>query len=169
MTADGVALQGQWLLPSEAGPSESVVVVVASGAGIPARYYHRLATYLADRGAAVLTFDYRGIGASREGSLRASTAGMDDWAERDFGAALAEARETYPDFALTVVAHSVGTLFVGAAPDAARVSRLVLLGPHTGYWRDYLRRWRWLLRFVWHVLMPATTKLVGYFPGRALP
>jgi predicted alpha/beta hydrolase len=130
--------------------------------------YIRLARYLAGRGAAVLTFDYRGIGESREGDLRGLTAGMDDWATLDFGAALAEARATYPQLPLAAVAHSVGTLYVGAAPDAARLSRLVFLGPHTGYWRDYRPRWRWLMYLAWHVFMPAVTKVVGYFPGRAL-
>ena len=60
-----------------------MAIVIVCGAGIPARVYHRLACYLAERGAAVLTFDYRGIGASRGGSLRRMTSGMDDWAARD--------------------------------------------------------------------------------------
>ncbi len=167
-TSDHVLLQGRWFVASDANPAPSVVAVIACGAGIPARFYRRLARYLAACGVAVLTFDYRGIGESREGNLRNLTAGMDDWATLDFGAALAEAHATYPQLRLAAVAHSVGTLYVGAAPDAARLSRLVFLGPHTGYWRDYRPRWRWLMYLVWHAFMPAVTKAVGYFPGSAL-
>ena len=165
---DGVALSGTWFVLVESLHAPTTAVVVTCGAGIPAKFYRRFAHYLAGRGAAVLTFDYRGIGESREGSLRHLKVGMDAWAVQDLGAALAEARTTYPQLPLSAVAHSVGTLYVGATPDAGRLSRLVFLGPHTGYWRDYGRRWRWLMRFVWHVFMPAVTKRIGYFPGRAL-
>ena len=166
-TSDQVLLKGRWFVASQANPAPSAVTVIACGAGIPASFYHRLARYLAACGVAVLTFDYRGIGESRVADLRQLPAGMDAWAALDFGGALAIARATYPGLRLTAVAHSVGTLYVGAAPDAKHLSRLVFLGPHTGYWRDYRPRWRWLMYLVWHVFMPAVTRLVGYFPGGA--
>ena len=166
-TDDGVALSGLWFLPRDAA-IPAIVVVVACGAGIPARFYHRLSRHLAERGAAVLTFDYRGIGDSRAGSLRRLSAGMDDWAVHDLGAALSLAAAAYPDASLAVVAHSVGTMLVGAATGASRVARCVFLGAHTGYWRDYHVKWRVPLTLVWHALMPAVTRTVGYFPGRAL-
>lgn len=163
---DGVPLAGRWFEPAGAAPS--AVVVVVCGAGIPAGFYYRLARYLAERGAAVLTFDCRGIGASRVGSLRRMTSGMDDWAARDIAAALSTALSVHPGPPLCAVAHSVGALLLGVAPGAERVSRCVLLGAHTGYWRDYHAKWRLPLFLVWHGLMPAITRVVGYFPGRAL-
>jgi predicted alpha/beta hydrolase len=166
-TDDGVALSGLWFVPRDVAPP-GTVVVVACGAGIPARFYHRLSRHLATQGAAVLTFDYRGIGTSRAGPLRRLAAGMDDWAVRDLGAALALAGATYPDASLAVVAHSVGTMLVGAATGASRVARCVFLGAHTGYWRDYHVKWRVPLFLVWHAFMPAVTRAVGFFPGRAL-
>ncbi len=164
---DGVALAGCWLTPS-GGAAPATVTVVACGAGIPARFYLGLARHLASRGAAVLAFDYRGIGASRDGSLRRLAAGMDDWAVRDLGAAFTTATAAYPDLPMSVVAHSVGTMLVGAADGASRVARAVFLGAHTGYWRDYRARWRLPMFLVWHAFMPAMTHAVGYFPGRAL-
>jgi predicted alpha/beta hydrolase len=164
---DGVTLAGDWFLPTPKA-RVAAVTVVACGGGIPARLYRRMAQYLAGQGIAVLTFDYRGIGKSRSTSLRGFDAGLDQWGRLDFGAALALASRTYPDVRLAVVAHSIGTLLIGAAPDAGRISRIVLMAPHTGYWRDYLRRGRWALFLTWHVLMPIMTKIVGYFPGRAL-
>jgi len=165
---DGVTLSGRWLRPHPDAPAARAVVVVVCGAGIPARFYERLARYLAHAGAAALTFDYRGIGASRRGALRGIDAGMDVWALRDIEAALTTARAQYPALPLCAVAHSVGTLLLGAAPTASRVSRCVFLGAHTGYWRDYHAKWRPLLYAVWHGFMPAVTRVVGYFPGRAL-
>lgn len=166
--ADGVALNGTWFEPERAVAEPTIVTVIVCGAGIPARFYHRMAQHLAARGAAVLTFDYRGIGASRAGSLRKVAAGMDVWSLRDIGAALALATAAYPTLPRTAVAHSVGTLLLGPAPGAAQLTRCVFLGAHTGYWRDYHARWRAPLYVVWHGLMPAVTRIVGYFPGRAL-
>ncbi|MEP7276672.1 MAG: alpha/beta fold hydrolase, partial [Betaproteobacteria bacterium] len=166
-TDDGVVLSGLWCSPV-GGVAPARVVVVAGGAGIPARYYRRLACHLAQRGAAVLSFDYRGIGASRQGSLRRLQGGMDVWAVRDIGAALSAAGIAYPQAPLAIVAHSVGTMLVGAASEASRATRCVFLGAHTGYWRDYHVKWRVPLAVVWHAFMPAVTRAVGYFPGRAL-
>ena len=163
---DGMRLRGTWFKPGSGQLTPSTAIVIACGAGIPARFYYGLARYLANRGAAVLTFDYRGIGASRVGSLRRMASGMDDWAFHDIGAALAVAGTAYPDLPLSAVAHSVGTLMLGAAPGAARLSRCVFLGAHTGYWRDYHAKWRWPLFLVWHAFMPAVTRIVGFFPGR---
>lgn len=164
-TADGMLLSGTWFLPELARCHAAVVV--ACGGGIPAHMYERLSRLLAERGMAVLTFDYRGIGRSRIGGLRKFEAGIEHWGVLDFGAALAAAVARFPDQTLAVVAHSIGTLLIGAAPDSKRIDRLVLLAPHTGYWRDYGERWRSLLFFVWHLFMPFVTKIVGFFPGRA--
>ena len=168
-TQDNVALDATWFVPDPARRSPSVAILVCCGAGIPARRYHRMAEFLAEHGAAVLTLDYRGIGASQgDGDIRRLQSGMEIWAEFDIGAALGEVRTRFPDIPMSAITHSVGALLVGGAPLSSQLSRLVLLGPHTGYWRDYGRRWRPLLYLTWHVFMPVATRLAGYFPGRAL-
>ena len=159
---------GRWYCSGEPTAEPSTVVVIVPGGGILAQFYERLARYLAERGAAVLTFDYRGIGESRRGTLRGLHAPIEVWGQLDVGAALKAARCRYPSLPLGVVAHSIGSLILGAAQDAGSISRLVFFAPHTAYFGDYGRRCRWLLYLTWHVLMPSVTKMVGYFPGRAL-
>lgn len=168
VTTDGVTLAGTWFLPGPGVSEPIAAVVIACGGGIPARRYRRFAYFLAAKGFAALTFDYRGIGQSRKGSLHGLNAGAEHWGVLDFGAALATAKAAYPDLPLEAVAHSIGSLLVGGAPDAPRLARLVFFAPHTGYYGDYRPRWRWLLFLTWHVMMPIVTKIVGYFPGRAL-
>ena len=52
-------------------PRVQGAVVIASATGVPRRIYEGVAGCLADAGLAVLTFDYRGIGGSRQaGPLR---------------------------------------------------------------------------------------------------
>jgi len=100
--------------------------------------------------------------------MRTVVGGMDDWGGLDLSAALAEGKKAFPTLPLHLVAHSVGSLLVGAAEGADCLSKMVFFGPHTGYWRDYGSRWRWILYLIWHVLMPAATRTFGYFPGRLL-
>jgi predicted alpha/beta hydrolase len=162
-SAGGTPLGGTWYTAEHHDP---VAVVVVAGAGVPAVAYRHLARHLASCGAAVLTFDYRGVGASRTGDLRGLVARTEEWSA-DLGAALQLARRRYPGVELHAVAHSVGTFLLGAAPHATLLGRAVLLGPHTAYWGDYRRRWRPVMRLAYHVLMPRLTRLVGYLPARA--
>ena len=93
--SDGTALAGTWFEPSRPRTASTVVVIVC-GAGIPARFYHHFARYLSESGAAALTFDYRGIGVSRQGNLRKLKWGMEHWAVQDIPAAGARPNRALP-------------------------------------------------------------------------
>jgi predicted alpha/beta hydrolase len=144
------------------------VGVLHPGAGIAAGRYGRFAAFLADAGIPTLTYDYRGIGLSRPAKLARFDATMEDWAQYDCAAAISCLRERFPGAEVIGIAHSIGALLVGGAENAAEQSRLVLIGAHTGYYADYRARYRLPMTLVWHALMPAITRVVGYFPGRRL-
>jgi len=142
---------------------------VHGGAGIPAARYGHFAAFLARAGLPTLTYDYRGIGMSRLGaSLRGFQATLEDWSELDCAAAAAWLRARFPQAEIIGIAHSVGALLLGGAANAGEHARLVLIGGHTGYYGDYAKRYRLPMAVFWHALMPAITRLVGYFPGRRL-
>lgn len=167
IAADGRRLAAHhW--PARNGPARAVVVVNPATA-VKAAYYHRFAAFLAEHGFAALTYDYRGIGASRQGSLRRQkSVGKFDWGRYDCDAALAWAAARHPDLPLQVVAHSIGGLLVGLAPHNRRVSRCLTVGAQYAYWRDYAAGQRLGMWLRWHLLMPLLTALWGYFPARRL-
>ncbi|MCD6041797.1 MAG: alpha/beta hydrolase, partial [Burkholderiales bacterium] len=138
------------------------------GAAIPAARYRRFAAYLAASGVPALVYDYRGIGLSRPRALRGFRASIEDWAEHDCGGAIAWMRSRFPNAEMIGVAHSIGALLAGGAPNSGDQDRLVLVGGHTGYYGDYHPRYRVPMTAVWHALMPAITLLFGYFPARRL-
>src|SRR5271154_6018259 len=87
--ADGYALAAKLFLPRGA---KSHGLLINSATAVPRKFYRGFAGYLARRGCAVLTYDYRGIGDSRqkavEGynqprSLVGFKASMADWAALD--------------------------------------------------------------------------------------
>ncbi len=163
--ADGEVLSATHFTP-ERGRELGLVVLINPGAGIPASYYGRFAEGLADRGIATITYDYRGIGHSRPRKLRGYQATIKDWGELDVPAALGWAREHYPDRTRAVIGHSIGGFLTGFVPDPSLIDRMVFVGAHTGYWRDYARWARPLMWAMWHALMPAVTRTLGYFPAR---
>jgi predicted alpha/beta hydrolase len=163
---DGVTLGGHlWLAPG-GGSVGSVIVNAATG--VLARYYHRYARFLTRHGFDVLTYDYRGIGASRPHNLRGCGYRWRDWGEIDFDATLCFMRERRPAVPLIVVGHSIGGFLPGLAESAPLIDRMLTVGAQYAWWGDYAPRERLSLFLKWHVAMPATTALWGYFPGSRL-
>ncbi|MBB6356415.1 alpha/beta fold hydrolase [Aminobacter aganoensis] len=163
---DGVALRGHvWPRPGGTGLG---TVVVNPATGVLARYYHRYAAFLAGHGFDVLTYDYRGIGASRPVDLRRCGHRWRDWGELDFDAVLRFAGARDSGAPIMVVGHSIGGFLPGLAESAPAIARMLTIGAQYAWWRDYAadRRLRLLLK--WHVAMPALTALLGYFPGKRL-
>jgi len=164
---DGFAL-GAVLHEAPEGGEPGRAALLCGGGGIPARVYRRFAAWLAARGVPVLAFDCRGIGRSRPAKLRGFAATLEDWAELDCAAALDWLRRRYPRAELAGIAHSIGGLILAGTPNAGEIGRYLLIGVHTGYCGDYHPRWRLPMTLVWHGVMPALARTLGFFPGRAL-
>ena len=142
--------------------------LINAGAGISYRYYNHFASYLATNGIATLVYDYRGVGRSRPNSLRRFSASVEDWGSKDCAAGIDWLAMRFPKRRLIVIGHSVGGFVTGFAPNGRSVDRMLLVGAHNGYWRDYDSKRRLQMYLLWHVLMPALARVVGFFPGRAL-
>lgn len=149
------------------GPPRAVVILPPA-MGVRQEFYFPFARFLATRGFAVLSFDYRGIGASRPAAgLRGFRADLNDWAS-DYGAALRHARGWHPGLPLLVVGHSLGGQLPGIVADNRLIDGLLTVAAGSGYWRRNalpLRRYVWLL---WYLFVPVATRLYGYFPGKRL-
>ena len=164
---DNFPLAGRlWKLPLE--PHPRYVALVNAGAGITSRYYDRFAAYLAANGVPTLVYDYRGIGRSRPQTLRGFSASVEDWGSKDCAAALSWLHNQFPEAKRIVVGHSIGGFVTGFVTNGALIDKMLLVGAHTGYWRDYAPAARPLMLLLWHALMPAITGLFGYFPGKRL-
>src|SRR5438552_10682384 len=97
---------------------------INAAAGVKQEYYGKYAAYLAERGFTVLTFDYRGIGRSRDGDVRHSGARMRDWVGLDAAAAV----RFLGGGALNVVGHSFGGQALGLLPNADRLRAALVVG-----------------------------------------
>jgi predicted alpha/beta hydrolase len=161
--ADGRTLRGTAWEPARVQGA----VVVASATGVPRRIYAPLAAHLAEAGLAVLTFDYRGIGDSRDRPLRSEPARMEDWGRLDLEGALGWMRRQHPGAPLLVLGHSAGGQLIGLAPSARHLAGALTVGAQLG-WAGH---WPWpargLMFAAWYVLIPVLSRLVGYLPMRS--
>lgn len=142
-------------------------MVVGCAMGVEQGVYGAFARYLARHGVHVLTFDYRGIGASVAGPLRRVDADVMTWATQDFDAMLLEAAAMAPSLPLTALGHSLGGQLLGVLPHRARVRAAVTVTAGSG-WYSFNDRIPVQVRLLWFVLVPVLTTLFGYFPGRRL-
>ena len=143
--------------------------------GVRQSYYRDFADHLAERGRAVITFDYRGIGDSAPRRLRGFPGRLDQWGRCDIAAMIGHARNDFPDARLSVVAHSVGGQVLGLAPNVGEVQDVLALGAQSGYWRHWSKGMRLRVWLLWHLFIPVLSPLVGHFPsslfglGRSIP
>jgi predicted alpha/beta hydrolase len=136
------------------------------------RLYRGFATFLAEEGFRVLTWDWRGTGESRPASLRGFQATMMDWAMRDLGGMLDWAAAHAGSAPVLAVGHSFGGqalgLVAGGGESGAGIAAAVTVAAQSGYWRHWPRPQRYWYATVWHVIVPVFTALYGYFPSRLL-
>lgn len=161
---DGYVLSSRFFAPE--GEARAAALIVPA-MGCSQGYYEALARWLAEQGYLAATFDYRGVGLSRNGSLRGFEADIFDWA-RDCGAVLAEVTRRAAGKPVYWVGHSLGGQIVPFVPGSERVAKVVTVATGSGYWRENsppLRRKVWWL---WFVVAPLALRLFGYYPGKRL-
>lgn len=142
-------------------------MLIAGAMAVRQDFYAPIARFFAANGIHVLTFDYRGMGASRPATLRGFEASVTDWAQKDMNAMLTEARKPAPHLPLVLLGHSLGGQILGIVPDNAQVAAAIHVTAGSGYYRFNEAMW-WRVRLLWFVMMPLFTRLFGYFPGKKL-
>ena len=168
---DGYLLGASLFLPRGA---KRHAVLINSATAVPRKIYRGFAGYLARRGCAVLTYDYRGTGDSRQKavvgynqpkSLDGFKASMADWAALDVAAAVAWMRERYKALPLNYVGHSFGGQALGLLPDNTEVSRALLIAAQAAYWKLMASPERYRVYAYLNYVGIPLTKLLGYAPG----
>ena len=169
--ADRYLLGATLFLPRRA---KRHAVLINSATAVPRKIYRGFAGYLAGRGCAVLTYDYRGIGDSRQKSpvgynqpksLVGFKASMSEWAALDVTAAVAWMRERYKNLPLNYVGHSFGGQALGLLANNSEVSRALLIASQAGYWKLMASPERYRVYAMLNFVGTPLTRLLGYAPG----
>jgi predicted alpha/beta hydrolase len=168
---DGYLLGASLFLPRGA---KRHAVLINSATAVPRKIYRGFAGYLAGRGCAVLTYDYRGVGDSRQKalvgynqpkSLVGFKASMSDWAALDVTGAVAWMRERYHTLPLSFVGHSFGGQALGLLPNNNEVSRALLVAAQAAYWKLMASPERYRVYAMLKFVGAPLARLLGYAPA----
>ena len=88
---DGYALAATVFAPAQ--PPRGAVLI-NSATAVPRKIYRGFASFLAEQGFSVLTYDYRGVGGSRPPSRKGFDVRMRDWVALDVAAAIDHMRQS---------------------------------------------------------------------------
>ena len=168
---DGYALTGTLFLPRGA---KRQAVLINSATAVPRKIYKGFASYLAHRGCAVMTYDYRGIGDSRlpamvgynrAKSLVGFKASMSDWAAQDVTAAVGWMRERYNTLPLAYVGHSFGGQALGLIENNTDISRAAFIASQAATWRLMTSPEKYRVFAFMNFIGVPLVHALGYAPG----
>ena len=159
---DGYRLSGIRYFPTYT----KAKIILTAATGVPQPFYRRFAEYATAQGFDVLTFDYRGVGASAPVHLKGFKMSYLDWGSLD----LAGAIEYHHDenLPLFIVGHSYGGQALGLAPNHNKVSAMYCFGTGAG-WVGYMPfKEKFKVTVMWNIIFPPLVALNGYLPWSKL-
>ncbi|WP_027551723.1 alpha/beta fold hydrolase [Bradyrhizobium sp. Cp5.3] len=168
---DGYSLAGTLFLPRGA---KRHAVLISSATAVPRKIYRGFASYLAHRGCAVLTYDYRGIAGSRPPamvgynqpkSLVGFNASMSDWAALDVTAAVRWMRERYTTLPFAYVGHSFGGQALGLIENNSEVMRALFVASQAATWRLMTPPEKYRVFAFMNFVGVPLAHMLGYAPG----
>ncbi|MEH2361763.1 alpha/beta hydrolase family protein [Nostoc sp.] len=156
---DGRQLSARWWLGAKAS-EHSVVFLPALAA--PQIYLRWFAAYLATQGWGVLTFDYRGIGASKDVQGDSSVT-FDDWVNLDIPAVVAEVKQRTRTKFLGVIAHSIGGHLLGQSPVRQCIDGALFISAQRGIPKLFKGMARLRIHYA-YVFFPLFIRIFGELP-----
>jgi predicted alpha/beta hydrolase len=161
-----VADDGRELLATRFEPTTAArgAVLLAPAMATPAAFYAAFATWLAESGFHVLTFDYRGTASVEE--MKAERGDVLRWAG-DAASALEALLEEDLGLPVTWVGHSLGGQLLPFARHDL-LDRVLMIAAGSGYWRYNQPSIRWRAPLFFRAIAPLAMRASGYYPGRRL-
>lgn len=161
-TADGYQLAGTFFNRPNDDQKFNHPVLIAPATGIRQGFYRSFAKHLSAQGYDVMSFDFRGIGASLYGDVKNSTASIDDWGVYDLPAAIDALIDKTGSDKVIVIGHSAGAQLLGVAHNHHLVHKLISIAGSTGYVPQLSGRTRLLAPVMFDVIFRLSNTLLGY-------
>jgi predicted alpha/beta hydrolase len=142
------------------------VLLLVNGTGQNQKKYSTFSQYFAEHGYDVYTFDFRGIGASRQGKLSDVKSDLKDWATLDLDAVISYIVDTHKNHKLVIAAHGMGGVLTGHSRLSKKADAFLFISCQSPY-HKHLRGIFTNVKYsiFAHALLPALTRTFGYFPA----
>jgi len=163
-TKDGRKITARMYVPDR----ETIrVIVISPSAGVTQEFYFEMACFFRENNFAVISFDFRGTGASAPLELKGFEASLANWALQDADAVLRYTKSQFPKHELIFMGHGIGGEIIGLSPASQFINRIILVNcalscRELGRWNE--RIWIGVMKN----FIKITSWLFGYFPGKGL-
>lgn len=107
-------------------------IMIGPATGIKKEFYHNFACYLANNNYAVLTYDNRGIGESKQGCINKINASLVNWGTLDMTAVLEQLKKLFPNTTYHLIGHSAGAQLAGLMENANDLTSMCNFGASSG-------------------------------------
>lgn len=148
----------------ETDNSSDSVIVIASAMAVHRHLYKKYATYLAENGFKVITFDYRGTNGDTQKAP--SSISMRDWATYDIAGVLDWVTSELNPKKLFVVSQSAGGQLLGLTPNNHLVDGMIAITSQSGYWGHWSGKEKCQVWLLWHIFIPLFCAFLPVFPGK---
>ncbi|WHI47286.1 alpha/beta hydrolase [Microbulbifer sp. VAAF005] len=131
-TKDGIQLGAKLFTPNE---EPKAGIIINSAMAVKQSFYWDFASFLAQNGYLVLTYDYRGIGKSSVANQRDKRLTLSAWGENDLEAVIDWCGKHSKALVWHCVCHSVGGQILGLASNNTQLSSVYCVSAQSGFWR----------------------------------
>lgn len=143
-------------------------VIIGPATGANKGYYRHFAKYLTEHGYHAVTFDYRGIGESLHGDIKAFKGTMLDWGEKDLTGVLQWVEREFGTGNLLMVGHSVAGQLFPLTNGHHKVKAAYFVGSQMAYYGHWSGKEKLFVMAFWHLVIPLCSLFFGYLPAWAL-
>jgi predicted alpha/beta hydrolase len=140
------------------------VIVFNPAIAVPGRFYRHFAAGLAEVGYTALTWDYRGIGASKPDKLRGFPATVRDWVFLDMAGVVDWVVAELEPERNFLVGHSLGGQVAGLLDNGSSIDGMVTMSAQSGHWRRQPGEQKLVAWFHVYFTLPLLSRIFGYGP-----
>ena len=140
-------------------------VMIAPATGIKRQFYHNFATYLAEHGFGVLTFDNEGIDESLSTDLAKCDASLISWGRHDMPAVLDALQDEFTDATYHLIGHSAGGQLIGLMPNSQSIASVFNVACSSGRIKNMDMPYKLKAIGFMEAFIPLTNLTLGYTPS----
>ncbi|MBH0097350.1 alpha/beta fold hydrolase [Psychrobacter sp. NZS113] len=148
-------------------PTETIktAIMIAPATGIKRQFYHSFATYLAEHGFGVLTFDNEGIGESLSSDLSKCDASLISWGRHDMPAVLDALQDEFSDATYHLIGHSAGGQLIGLMPNYKTINSVFNVACSSGRIKNMDMPYKLKAIGFMDAFIPLANLTLGYTPS----
>lgn len=137
-------------------------VMIAPATGIKRQFYTSFASFLADNGYGVITFDNQGIGDSQNENLKNSNASLISWGQSDMSAVFESLKSHFSNVKYHLVGHSAGGQLVGLMDGVTELTSVFNVACSSGSISNIKYPFKLKAHFLMTYFIPLSNLLFGF-------